>query len=130
MTPITNEKEYREALAQVEVLMTGNLAKGTPEGEEFHALSLLISDYEDKQFPIEAEYDPVDAILFFMQQNNLRQADMIKYFGTRPRVCEVLARKRKLTLPMIRKLHKGLGIPLTMLVSEYDQKPDATPQLA
>lgn len=130
MTPITNDKEYREALARVDELMTGNLASGTPEGEEFHAISLLISDYEDKKFPIEAEYDPVDVILFFMQQNNLRQTNMVKYFGTRPRTSEVLARKRKLTLPMIRNLHKGLGIPLTMLVSEYDLEPDAAHQLS
>ncbi|RDL16730.1 HTH-type transcriptional regulator/antitoxin HigA [Pseudomonas sp. URMO17WK12:I10] len=88
---------------------------GSSESNRLEVLILLIEDYESKKHPIDAP-DPIDAILFRMHERNLKQADLIPYFGTRSRVSEVLGRKRPLTVPMIKALSVGLGISAETLL--------------
>jgi HTH-type transcriptional regulator/antitoxin HigA len=80
-------------------------------------LATLVEAYEQKHFPVNAA-DPVEAILFRMEQQGLERSDLEAYLGSRHRVSEVLNRKRGLSLDMIRRLHEGLGIPLEALVGE------------
>jgi HTH-type transcriptional regulator/antitoxin HigA len=88
----------------------------TPEGDRLDILATLVSYWEEKQFPI---YPPtaVEAIRFAMKQRGLARRDLEPYIGSRARVAEVLNQKRPLTLPMIRRLHAGLGIPAEVLIS-------------
>jgi len=90
---------------------------GTDEGDELEVLATLVEVYEEKHFPIGAA-DPVEAILFRMEQQDLKRKDLEAFIGSRHRVSEVLNRKRGLSLDMIRRLHAGLGIPLEALVGE------------
>lgn len=115
MTPkiIKTQREYQEALAHVEALM--DAVPGTPRESELELWSLLVESYEEIHFPINSP-DPVDAIKFRMAQEGLRQRDLEKYFPSKSRVSEVLNHKRPLSLGMIRALHKGLGIPASVLV--------------
>ena len=115
MTPkiIRTEKEFRNALAHVESLMDAE--PGTSRESELELWSLLVERYEESHFPIDSP-DPVDAIKFRMLQEGLRQKDLAKYFPSKSRVSEVLNHKRPLSLGMIRALHKGLGIPASVLV--------------
>ena len=93
----------------------------TPEGDELDVLATLVEVYESKHFPIHAP-NPIEAILFRMDQNGLKDKDLIPFIGQSGRVSEVLNYSRKLTLPMIRKLHSGLNIPTTSLIQEYELK--------
>lgn len=117
---IRTEVDYREALELLEVLLLSNPQAQSEEGEKLSLLATLISDYESKQFP-ETLPDPVDAILFRMEQQHLKPADLIPFIGSRSKVSEVLSRKRPLTLTMIRALENGLGIPAKVLVQESDE---------
>jgi HTH-type transcriptional regulator/antitoxin HigA len=90
---------------------------GTDDGDELDVLATLVDVYEQNYFPVNAA-DPVEAILFRMEQQGLERRDLEAYIGPRHRVSEVLNRKRGLSLEMIRKLHAGLGIPLEVLVGE------------
>ena len=114
MTPkiIKTEQEYRKALAHVETLMD---AEPGSSGESELELWSLVERFEETHFPIDSP-DPVDAIKFRMEQEGLRQKDLEKYFPSKSRVSEVLNHKRPLSLGMIRALHKGLGIPASVLV--------------
>lgn len=115
--PVKDDADHKAALARIEALIDQNPQPDSPEADELNALAALVQDYESTNFPIEPP-DPVDAILFRMEQQNLNQRDLVPYIGTRSRVSEVLARKRPLTLPMIRALHFGLGIPAPALLRE------------
>ena len=90
---------------------------GTDNGDELDVLATLVDAYEQNHFPVNAA-DPVEAILFRMEQQGLERSDLEAFIGSRHRVSEVLNRKRGLSLEMIRKLHAGLGIPLEVLVGE------------
>lgn len=114
--PIRTEEDYEAALAEAESLMTAR--PGTPEGDRLEVLSTLIEAYETEHHPIDAP-DPVALIEFVMEQRGLDRADVGKFIGTRGRVSEVLSKKRALSLPMIRKLHSGLGLPASVLVRPY-----------
>ena len=81
-------------------------------------MSFLIEKYEDEHFPIEAP-DPVEAIKFRMEQMGMTKKDLAEVLGYQSRVTEILNRKRKLTLKMIRNLHKKLKIPYESLIKEY-----------
>ena len=116
---IKSKKDYEAALLELELLMEGDPELGTPEADELELLVLLVQDYEAKAFPFEAP-DPIEAIRFRMEQQNLRQRDLAPYIGSRSKVSEVLSRKRPLTLSMIRALHHGLGIPAQVLLQEQD----------
>ena len=87
--------------------------------DRYDLLALVIEHYESQKYP-RVEPDPVRMIEFFMDQNDLRQRDMVGYFGSRSRASEVLNRKRKLTLKMMRKLNEELDIPLEVLIKDYE----------
>jgi len=116
---IKTEKEYEAALARIEQLM--NSVPGSPQEEELELLALLVSKYEDERYPISPP-DPIDAILFRMDQQGLTARDLIPYLSSQSRVSEILNRKRPLSLAMIRKLHHALEIPLEVLILESTNK--------
>jgi len=112
--PIKTENDYFESLKRIEELWGAK--KDTADGDEFDLLVTLVESYEIKHFPI-APPDPVDAILFRMEQMGMTKTDMAKYLGSQSRVSEILSRKRKLTLKMVKSLYKGLKIPAEILLA-------------
>ena len=118
MTKILKSKaDYDAALAEIERLIDLDPQAKTAEAEQLELLALLIGNYETKTFPKNAP-DPIEAILFQMDQKNLTPRGLIPYIGSRSKVSEVLSRKRSLTLSMIRALHEGLGIPAGVLIQK------------
>ncbi|HEU0302266.1 MAG TPA: helix-turn-helix domain-containing protein [Longimicrobium sp.] len=113
--PIQNEDDYDAALEDVESLM--GATPGTAEGARLDVLVTLIEAYEAKRWVIGVP-DPIEAIRVRMRQKNLRQRDLQSMVGSRGRVSEILSRKRALTLPMIRKLSRGLDLPADILIQE------------
>jgi HTH-type transcriptional regulator / antitoxin HigA len=112
---IKTQREYRAALRRVEEIMDAR--PRTPQGDELELLATLIEIYEDEHVPVPPP-DPLEAIRFRMEQENLRPQDLIPFFGSRSRVSEVLNGRRPLTLQMIRRLHYGLKIPAEVLLGE------------
>lgn len=94
---------------------------GTPEGDRLEVLATLVEAWERKHFPMDAP-DAIEAIRFCMEQRGLTARDLVPMIGQLNRVYEVLGRKRPLTLPMIRRLHEGLGIPAESLIRGTDAK--------
>ncbi len=128
---IETEAEYDVALKRLAVLMDAK--PGSPEEEDLKLVGLLVERYEQEHYPIGAP-TPLEAIEFFMDQNNLTNADMVKYLGSPSKVSEVLSGKRALSKTMIRKLVEGLGIPAEILLeietpSKISYLPSKTPQL-
>jgi HTH-type transcriptional regulator/antitoxin HigA len=113
--PIKNNRDYQEALKEIDGLMDAR--SNTPEGDQLDVLVTLVGAWEAKHWPIDSP-DPVEAILFAMEQRGLSRRDLEPFIGSRARVAEVLNHKRSLTLPMIRRLHDGLGIPAEVLIGE------------
>jgi HTH-type transcriptional regulator/antitoxin HigA len=113
--PIHTEEDYDAALAEVDSLM--DAVPGTPEGDRLDVLVTLVEAYEARHWAIDAP-DPIEAIRARMEQKELRQRDLEPMIGSRGRVSEVLSRKRALTLPMIRRLAEGLGLPAEVLIQE------------
>ncbi len=114
---IKTDEEYEKALAIAEELLGCDPELGTEDADKLELLALLISTYEKEHFPMELP-DPIEAIKFRMEQQELTQRDLIPYMGSRSKVSEVLGGKRPLTLKMIRALNKGLGIPAEVLLKE------------
>lgn len=114
--PIKNEDDYRKALKRLEALF--DAPSGTGESDEADVLGLLIDDYENKYYPVEAP-DPIEAIKIRMEEMHLKQVDLIEEIGGKSRVSEILNRKRKLTIEMIRNLNKRLNLSPELLISEY-----------
>ena len=112
---IKTRQEYRAALRRVETIMDAR--SGTAEGDELELLAAIIEIYEEKHAPVPPP-DPIEAIRFRMEQENLRPQDLVPLLGSRSRVSEVLNGKRSLTLTMIRRLHQSLGIPAEVLLGE------------
>ena len=113
---IHTDEEHAAALLDLDRLLgAGSPARGSPEADELQLLALVIEIYEQRRWPVELP-DPVDAILFVMDQRGLTRGHLEPYLGSRSRVSEVLSRKRSLSLRMIRALHEGLGLPLEVLV--------------
>jgi len=112
---IKTEEDYNKALMLIEELMDKDPEEDSEEGEKLNLLTALVQDYESKLFP-ESLPDPIDAILFRMEQQNLKPSDLVLYIGSRSKVSEVLSRKRSLTLSMMRALEAGLGIPAKVLL--------------
>jgi HTH-type transcriptional regulator/antitoxin HigA len=115
--PIRTEADHRAALRQISALMETDPEPGTPEGDRLDILATLVQAYEARHFPIGAP-DPVEAIKFRMEQSGLTVKDLEPIIGRSNRVYEVLNHKRPLTLAMIRRLHRSLGIPAEVLISE------------
>ncbi len=111
--PIKNARDYRRALKEIEGLMRAR--RNTPQGDRLDVLVTLVEAWEAKHYPLELP-DPIEAIKYHMEQKGLSPHDLIPFVGGRNRVYEVLARKRPLTLKMIRRLHEGLGIPAESLI--------------
>ena len=112
---IRSEEQHQEYLSEIQRLLAHEPQLGSEEGERLELLSVLVEAFENQKYPIEAP-DPISGILFRMQEQGLKQADLVPYFGTRSRVSEVLGRKRPLTVNMIRALSSGLGISTETLV--------------
>jgi HTH-type transcriptional regulator/antitoxin HigA len=111
--PIKTNADYRDALARIEQLMSAKL--GTNKADELDVLATLVEAYEQKNFPI-ATADPIEAILFRIEEQGLERKDLEPFIGSRHRVSEVRNRKRSLSIDMIRRLHSGLQMPLEILV--------------
>lgn len=113
---IKTENDYNQALERLEVVFDAK--KGTPEGDELELLSILIEQYENTHFPIDLP-DPIEAIKFRMEQMGYNQNDLAKIIGLKSRASEILSKKRKLSLEMIRQLHTNLHIPTDVLIQNY-----------
>ncbi|WP_298392437.1 helix-turn-helix domain-containing protein [Flavobacterium sp.] len=113
---IKTENDYDQALKRLEIIFDAK--KGTQEGDELELLGILIDQYENEHFPIDLP-DPIEAIKFRMEQMGYTQNDLAKIIGFKSRASEILNRKRKLSLEMIRQLHKSLNIPTDVLIQTY-----------
>src|ERR1700681_4756524 len=111
--PIKTHRDYRRILKEIEGLM--HAKRNTPEGDRLDVLVTLVEAWEARHYPLDLP-DAVEAIKYHMDQRGLAPRDLIPFIGSRNRVYEVLSRKRALTLPMVRRLHEGLGIPAESLI--------------
>ena len=116
---IKNEVDYNQALKRLEVIF--DASTGTTESDEADVLGLLIDEYEKQNYPIEAP-DPIEAIKIRMEEMNLRQSDLITEIGGKSRVSEILNKKRKLTVEMIRNLAVRLNLSANLLIRDYQLK--------
>ena len=114
--PIKTEADYESALEEINQLFGAR--PDTPEGDKLEILVTLVEAYEAKYHKIPLP-DPIDAIEHYMESRGLTGHDLEPYIGSRARVSEVLNRKRPLSVEMIRRLHKGLGIPAEVLIRPY-----------
>ena len=113
---IKTDADYQKALKRLEEIFDAKI--GTPDSDEADILGLMIDEYEKKHFPIEAP-DPVEAIKIRMEELQLKQSDLADVLGGENRVSEILNRKRKLTLEMIRNLTKRLNLSPGLLIHDY-----------
>ena len=113
--PIKTKADYKRALKEIETLMPARA--GSPEGERLDVLATLVEAYERRHFPMDLP-DPIAAIRFSMEQKGLAAKDLVPMIGQINRVYEILNGKRPLTLQMIRRLHRELGIPVESLIRE------------
>ena len=116
--PIRNQKEYKGALDRIYYLMQLDLKTNSDEFDELELLSLLTEEYENKKYPIEFP-DPIEAIKFRMEQLGIDRSVLVSVIGSKSRTSEILNRKRKLSLSMIRALNDKFNIPVSSLISEY-----------
>ena len=114
--PIKTENDYNQALQRLEIIFDAK--NGSPEGDELEVLGILIDKYENEKFPISLP-DPIEAIKFRMEQMGYNQNDLANIVGLKSRASEILNRKRKLSLEMIRQLHERLHIPTDVLFQTY-----------
>lgn len=114
--PIKTEQDYQFALERLEEIFDAKL--NSKEGDELEILSILIEKYESKHFPIEMP-DPIEAIKFRMDQLGMKQKDLAEAVGFNSRVSEILNKKRKLTIEMVRNLSEKLRIPTEVLIQKY-----------
>lgn len=115
--PIRTEADYQSALEEIERIF--DAAPDTSEGDRLEVLTALVEAYEDKHYSIPLP-DPIEAIKYHMESRGLSRRDLEPYIGSRARVSEILNRKRRLSLNMIRKLEAGLGISAEILIQPYD----------
>jgi HTH-type transcriptional regulator / antitoxin HigA len=113
--PLRTEADYEAALAEVERYFEHEPRPGTREADRFDLLALVLEDYENKHWPIEAP-DPIDAIRYRMELGGYTQADLGRLIGSRQRASDILSRKRRLTMKMAWKLHRDWGIPAEALI--------------
>jgi len=116
-TLIKTEADYKSALKRMELLFDAPI--GTPESDEADILGLFIDEYEKKHYSIEAP-DPIEAIKIRMEEMQLKQKDLVPAIGSRSRVSEILNRKRKLTVEMIRNIYPKLSISPKILINDYE----------
>lgn len=116
LKPIKTEQDYNQVLERLEEIFDAE--PNTKEGDELEILGILIEKYENENFPIELP-DPIEAIKFRMEQLNYSQNDLADVIGLKSRASEILNKKRKLSLEMIRKLSEKLHIPSEVLIQPY-----------
>lgn len=114
--PIRSKKDYSQALKRLEKIFDAK--SGTKNGDELELLGILIEKYEDENYPVGFP-DPIEAIKFRMDQLGYNQTDLARVIGFKSRVSEILSKKRKLSLEMIRKINHSLKIPTDILIREY-----------
>ena len=114
--PIKTKKDYALAMQRLDNIFDAK--PGTPEGDELEVLGILIEKYENDHYPIDYP-DPIEAIKFRMEQLGYSQNDLAEIIGLKSRASEILNKKRKLTLEMIRQLHNQLNIPTQVLIQAY-----------
>ncbi len=119
--PIHTAADYKATLRKISSLMALDPDLGTPNGDRLDVLATLVQAYEAKHHRVDPP-DPIEAIKFRIDQGGLAIKDLEPFIGKSNRVYEVLGRTRPLTLPMIRRLHKGLGIPAEVLIAQGDEK--------
>ncbi len=115
--PIKTEKDYEKALERLEIIFDS--AANTKEGDEAEILSMLIDNFENEHYPIDAP-DPIEAIKIRMEEMNLKQKDLVGVIGGKSRVSEILNKKKRLTVDMIRELERILHISASVLVNNYN----------
>lgn len=111
--PIKTKADYNSALKSIDLLL--DCPENSEEENNLEVLSILVEDYERRHYPVD-EIDPVEVIKFRMEELGLRQKDIAKYLGGRSRISEILNRKRKLTVDMIRIVSKKLNLPVETLI--------------
>ena len=116
ISPIKSEKDYEKALQRLEEIFDAE--RGSKHGDELEILSILIEKYEKEKFPIGMP-NPIEAIKFRMEQLGMKQKDLVEIVGLKSRVSEILNKKRKLSIDMIRKLSQSLSIPSEVLIQDY-----------
>jgi HTH-type transcriptional regulator/antitoxin HigA len=114
--PLKTKKDYKQAMERLEKIFDAK--PGTTQGDELDILGILIEKYESNHFPIDFP-DPIEAIKFRMEQMGYNQKDLVNVIGFKSRVSEIMSKKRKLSLEMIRKLNSSLNIPTDVLIKEY-----------
>ena len=119
--PIKSEKEYAEALQEIDRLW--DTEPDTPDGDRLEVLMTLVEAYEEKHYAI-PQPDPIAALEYYLESRGLTRKDLEPYIGSRGRVSEILNRKRPLTITMIRKLEQGTGIPASILIKPYEIEQD------
>ncbi len=112
--PIRNESDYRQALKEIDGLL--NAKPNTPEFDYLEVISILVDDYENKHYAIEP-LDPIEALKVEMEENGLKQKDLVPYFGSKEMVSQVLNRKRPLNLKIIKNLYHHFGISADTLLA-------------
>lgn len=117
--PVRTKADYRAALKEIETLMAAE--RDTPEGERLDVLVTLVEAYESKHYALELP-DPVEAIRFRMEQKGMTPKDLVPMIGRINRVYEILGRRRALTLAMIQRLHRELGIPAESLIKQPERR--------
>jgi HTH-type transcriptional regulator/antitoxin HigA len=115
--PIKTEEDYQAALSRLEEIF--DALDGTPESDELDVLGLLVDEYEKEHYPIDSP-DPIEAIKIRMEELNMRQVDLIPMIGGKSRVSEILNRKRRLTIQMIRRLKEQLDLSAELLIRDYE----------
>jgi HTH-type transcriptional regulator / antitoxin HigA len=128
---IKSEKDYEAAMARLSALMSLDPESNSQEENELELIALVIQDFERQTVP-PVKADPIESILFRMDQMQLTRKDLIPYIGSISKVSEVLSRKRPLSLPMIRRLNQGLGIAADILIEDVETDSalvDQTPEM-
>ena len=115
--PLKNEEDYQKALERLEVIF--DAPTDSEEGDEAEILSMMIDNYENEHYPIDAP-DPIEAIKIRMEEMNLKQKDLVGVIGGKSRVSEILNKKKRLTVDMIRELERILHISASVLVNNYN----------
>ncbi len=117
LRPIRSDDELEKALARISALV--DAAPGSARADELEVLSVLVESFEAKRYPVRPA-DPIDMLLFLMDQHGLRAKDLVDVFGSSGRTSEILAKQRPLTLPMIRKLSARFRMPADSFIAEYE----------
>jgi HTH-type transcriptional regulator/antitoxin HigA len=119
LKPIKNKTQHEQYLSRAYELMQLDLKPNSPESDELELISILIEAYEKENYPIEPP-NPIEAILFRIDQMGMKKSELKNILGSRSRVSEILSGKRKLSLSMIRKLNEHLGISAQTLIKDYE----------